>query len=135
MPPLLLALVLVSLLLSLVSAQPPTGPSFVRVGPSRINPPTSWPGPREKGNAEWISLSTTFYDGNLEQYVNLTNYAVIYGGETNQGALLNDGQTEQPNLTTSLPPISPPSLTSLISLPVSSLLRASVAQCGRQRTV
>ena len=77
-------------LLSLACSQP----TFLRVGPSLVNPPTSWPAPREKANAEWISLTTNFYDGNAENPITLSNYGVIYGGQNNLGQLMNDGQQQ-----------------------------------------
>ena len=92
--PLLRSLILLLLsclsLLSLVSSQVPADATFIRIGPSLTNPPAIWPPPREKANAEFIPLTSTFYDGNTDLTVTLSNYAILYGGETPAAAVMND---------------------------------------------
>jgi hypothetical protein len=99
-----LSLRLLTLSMLLLSLSPLTrsqGSTFVKIGPS-TPPPTSWPAPREKANAEFVTnFTTTFYDGNIEDTITLSTYAILYGGQTQAGTLFNDGQLL---LTPSAPP-------------------------------
>ena len=74
----------------LVSSQIPAGATFTRIGPSLTNPPAIWPPAREKANAEFIPLTTTFYDGNTDVSLTLSNYAILYGGENSSAVAMND---------------------------------------------